>query len=134
MARRRPRQLIVDQDRYLWSLAHTHEREQDEHGTPRYEHCREVVVIRRDGSRTQLDIVFQAGTDHFVRDGLLHSGAVLRADGSMLNLNEPGVVRALLDEALARGWQPTTTTPSRLEIDGWALFDAVLARRRNSCG
>lgn len=33
---------------------------------------------------------------HIATDGLMHAGAVLRADRQGLNLNEPGVVRALL--------------------------------------
>ena len=51
---------------------------------------------------------------------------LLHADGRYLNLNEPGVIRALLDEALARGWQ--TGTSARAEMEGWDLFDAVFAR------
>lgn len=42
----------------------------------------------------------------------------------MLNLHRPGVARALLDEAIARGWD----TISPMEIDGWEIFDAVQAR------
>jgi hypothetical protein len=36
-------------------------------------------------------------------------------------------VRALLDEALARGWQPER--PEQLRLDGRLLFDAVADRR-----
>lgn len=70
-------------------------------------------------------VVFQAGNGHLVADGFLHAGGVLHADGRGLNLNQPGVVRALLDEAIARGWQPDV----RSETDGWELFDAVIVRR-----
>jgi hypothetical protein len=50
-------------------------------------------------------------------DGLMHAGEV-RYGGRSLNLNRPGVIRALLDEA---GWQA-------VELDGWDLFDVVAAR------
>lgn len=54
------------------------------------------------------------------------SGTVcLVSGGETVNLHRPGVVRALLDEAIARGWQPGAA--GRSEIDGWTLFEAVLA-------
>jgi hypothetical protein len=89
--------------------------------------CRELVALRRDGSRGRLLIVFEQGPGRLVPDGYLPSGAVTRAEGPGLNLYEPGAARALLDEALARGWQPDDPAPARL--DGWDLFDAVSARR-----
>lgn len=124
--RGRPRHLVVDRETFLWSLGNVLERN-DEDGASRYMSCTETVTVRRNGSRGRLDIVFRAGAGQLVSDGLLHAGAVLRVDVGVLNLNEPGVVRALLDEALARGWQPDA--PDRSEIDGWTLFDAVLACR-----
>jgi len=80
------------------------------------------------GSYGRIDIVFRATTDHLVSDHLLPSGNALRVGDGALNLHEPGVARALLDEAFVRGWQPDASV--RSEIDGWTLFDAVLARRR----
>ena len=128
MSRRRgPRYLIVGEDRFLWSCRHLHERVDSAGAPPTYLDCREVVTIRRDGSRGLVDVVFRGGEDRAVGNGLLHVGAVWRGDGRMLNLNEPGVVRALLDEASAGGWQ--AGDPGRVQIDGWALFDAVVARR-----
>ncbi|WP_050993727.1 hypothetical protein [Streptomyces violaceusniger] len=55
------------------------------------------------------------------------SGIVGTTEGQFLNLHEPGAARALLDEALARGWRPDD--PTRREMDGWALFASVAARR-----
>lgn len=132
MARRvgRPRHLVVGRDRFLWRLAHAHEHWRDERGGPHYVGCREVVTIRQNGLRGRLDIVFRASAGHLVSDHLLHLGAVVRVDRGVLNLHEPGVVRALLDEALACGWQ--ADAPARLEIDGWTLFDAVFARRSDA--
>ncbi|MFF5225333.1 hypothetical protein [Dactylosporangium sp. NPDC000521] len=40
-----------------------------------------------------------------VPDGVLHSGGVVYGD-DYLNLHRSGVARALLDEALDRGWRP----------------------------
>jgi hypothetical protein len=122
-----PRRLAVGEDTYLWSRAHAHERGDDGRAVPVYLLCREVVTIRRDGAPGRMDVVFRADADGVVPDGLLYAGAVGRKDGPMLNLNEPGVVRALLDEALARGWQPNV--PGQSQIDGWTLFDTALARR-----
>lgn len=65
-------------------------------------------------------MAFKAGDGRHVADGFLHAGAVRFADGRVVNLNEPGVVRALLDVALARGWQPDA--PTRSDVDGWELF------------
>jgi hypothetical protein len=74
----------------------------------------------------RLDVVFAEGPGRLVSGGFhMHEGAVARGD-DYLNLNRPGVVRALLDEALSRGWRPED--PRRAEFDGWAMFDAVLAR------
>ena len=46
--------------------------------------------------------MFQAGAGHLVADGFLHAGQVRHADGRSLNLNRPGVIRALLDAASAQ--------------------------------
>lgn len=44
------------------------------------------------------------------------SGGVSLTQGESLNLHEPGAVRALLDVALARGWQPGEQRA--VEVDG----------------
>ncbi|MET9231492.1 hypothetical protein [Lentzea sp. NPDC003310] len=106
MARRGARSLLIGADRFAWSVRHSCE-----------DGCREVVRLRREGEPGQLVIVFQAGDGRYVADGLMHAGEVRRGSRS-LNLNRPGVVRALLDEA---GWRVA-------ELDGWDLFDVVAAR------
>jgi hypothetical protein len=53
--------------------------------------------------------------------------AAARGSNDCLNLNEPGTVRAPLDEAAASGWQPEAL--STREADGWLYFDTVAARR-----
>ncbi|MFJ9413547.1 hypothetical protein ACIRPT_05200 [Streptomyces sp. NPDC101227] len=119
---RKPRRLVVDEETFLWSVGHRHHVERG-----RYQECREFLTIRRLGARGRLLIFFQEGDGRLVPDGFLHSGAVGTGQGNWLNLHEPGTVRALLDEALAGGWQPDN--PPTEEIDGWGLFERVAALR-----
>ncbi|MGY5129853.1 hypothetical protein [Streptomyces nigrescens] len=126
MARREKtaRRLVVDGEIFLWSLRHHH------HAlvNGRYEGCCETLVIRLFKSRGCLRIAFEESPGRLVPGGyLMHSGAVGTAGGGVLNLHEPGTARALLDEALAKGWCPDD--PVTAEMDGWALFDAVATRR-----
>ncbi|GAA1794606.1 hypothetical protein GCM10009682_15430 [Luedemannella flava] len=107
-------------------MRHRHDGGVDDGGRPRYSGCREVLTIRPDDARGWLEVVFRGGAGRMVADGLLHAGAVVAADGRGLNLNEPGVVRALLDQARAHGWR--IDEPHRTEVDGWTLFDAVVGR------
>ncbi|GLY47870.1 hypothetical protein Lesp01_15260 [Lentzea sp. NBRC 102530] len=98
--------MLIGANRFVWSVRHSC-------GDGR----REVVRLRREGEPGQLVIVFQAGDGRLVADGFRHAGQVA-CGGRSLNLNRPGVIRALLDEA---GWQVA-------ELDGWDLFAAVAAR------
>lgn len=118
------RRLVVDGETFLWSLHHVH----DAVGNGGYHGCCEILVIRRFKARGRLHIAFRSGPDRLVPDGyVMQSGAVGTADGPLLNLHEPGTVRAFLDEALAEGWQPDH--PPTEEMDGWRLFDTVATRR-----
>ncbi|WP_031524814.1 hypothetical protein [Streptomyces sp. NRRL F-5123] len=123
MSRRsgKARRLLVGEAAYRWSVRHRHH-VPDAGG---YDDCTEVVTLRRDGARGAVRVSFAGGPGHYVPDGILHSGAV-GTDEGFLNLHEPGTARALLDEALSRGWDPDV--PSPLLLDGWALFTAVRAR------
>lgn len=98
---------------YLWSVRHRHSTEDP---------CREVLVLTRGTTTTHL--VFRGGEGRFVPDGFLPSGAVALGDHPVLNLHEPGVVRAFVDEAVRRG-----LLGGPAELDGWDLFPAVSARR-----
>ncbi|NNH75918.1 hypothetical protein HLB23_39730 [Nocardia uniformis] len=113
---------MVGEETFLWSLRHRHHGE-----SGAYRDCCEVLGIRRDGGG-RLTIVFSDGPGRLVPDGFMPTGFVGTTEGGVLNLHEPGTVRALLDEARSRGWQPEET--SAREMDGWTLFDAV-ARSRN---
>lgn len=130
MGRRRGgRRLLVGDDVYLLAVGHRHTRTEGGEGrAARTDGCREVVSLARlDGRRRvgALMVVFHQGPGRLVADGYLHDGAVLRAaDDVYLNLHRPAVARALLDEAVARGWDRA----SALELDGWELLDGVVAR------
>ncbi|MGK5675247.1 hypothetical protein ACSNOB_20690 [Micromonospora sp. URMC 106] len=125
MGRRKgARVLVVGEATYRWTVSHRHHVARADDGMPR---CGERLAVRRDAAPGRLEIVFMGGPGRMVPDGLLHSGGVATADG-YLNLHRPGAVRALLDEALARGWRPTD--PNHVECDGWDLFDGAVARLR----
>ena len=118
------RWLGIGTDRYRWRIGHSHE--DLESPTERDKTCREILELRRDRSPGRVYIEFRVGNGFLVSEGwLLHSGQVRHADGRGLNLNQPGVVRALLDAALANGWDPLANAVA--ELDGWALFDAAFA-------
>ncbi|GAA1994356.1 hypothetical protein [Kitasatospora viridis] len=124
---KKARRLVVDGQTFLWSLGHSHRAL----GGGYYEDCCETVVIRLFKARGRLHIVFRQGPDRLVPDGyMMPSGAVGTAEGNV-NLHEPGTARALLDAALAQGWQPDD--PLVKEIDGWTLFGAA-ARRHSAAG
>ncbi|MCT2591744.1 hypothetical protein LHJ74_17885 [Streptomyces sp. N2-109] len=109
------RRLVAGEAHWLWSVRHRHA-----------ECCREVLSLHREGAGVTLRIVFRAGPDRLVADGLWYSGSVGDGRGGLLNLHEPGVVRRFLDEALARGAVPPVR--GETEIDGWPLFDALVSR------
>ncbi|XRQ13827.1 hypothetical protein ACN3XK_23960 [Actinomadura welshii] len=86
-----------------------------------------MLTLRQEGAPGRLVIVFRSGPGRLVADGWLHDGAVWRtSDDVYLNLHRPGVVRALLDEALARGHD--FATAGTVEIAGWELIDGALQR------
>ncbi|QUQ66897.1 hypothetical protein [Kutzneria sp. CA-103260] len=118
------RWLGVGADRYRWHVGHSHDNIEDP--VERDKTCHEFLMIRRDRSPGRLFVEFHVGNGFLVAEGwLLHSGQVRHADGRGLNLNQPGVVRALLDAAVADGWDPLANATT--ELDGWALFDTAFA-------
>lgn len=123
---KRSRVLVADGHTYLWRLRHHH----DVVDGGRFVNCRQVLTLRPQpaGTGGALRIVFAEGPDRYVPGGFpLGSGDVGYVHGSSLNLHEPGAVRALLDVALARGWQ--VGERRAVEVDGWSLLDAAAARR-----
>ncbi|MEU3990061.1 hypothetical protein OG229_02130 [Streptomyces platensis] len=123
---KKPRRLVVDGCVYLWTLRHSH-RVLD---SGRSADCRETLTLypQPAGTGGPLRIVFAESPGRYVPGGLpLGSGDVGYARGDSLNLHEPGAIRALLDAALARGYQPGE--PRAVEADGWPLLEATAAAR-----
>ncbi|WP_374114776.1 hypothetical protein [Streptomyces cellostaticus] len=92
--------------------------------------CRETLVLypQPAGTGAALRIVFAEGPDRYVPGGApLGSGDVGHVGGVCLNLHEPGAVRALLDAASERGWQPGVR--GVVEFDGWSLLEAAAGVR-----
>lgn len=97
--------------------------------------CRETLTLNPQpaGTGGPLRIVFAQGPGRYVPGGAsLGSGDVGYVRGGSLNLHEPGAVRALLDAALAHGWQPEERRP--VKVDGWPLLEAAAAIRAGNVG
>ncbi|MEU6862049.1 hypothetical protein ABZ924_02035 [Streptomyces sp. NPDC046876] len=130
---KKSRRLVADGRTYLWSLRHGHSMLPDGGRTARQ--CRHTLSLfpQPAGSGGPLRIVFVAAPGRYVPGGApLGSGDVGYVRGPDLNLHEPGAVRALLDAALAHGWQPEDRRPA--ELDGWPLLEAAAAARAGGAG
>ncbi|MFG2979806.1 hypothetical protein ACGFYQ_00900 [Streptomyces sp. NPDC048258] len=123
---KKPRRLVADGRAYLWTLRHSHRVGED----GRSADCRQTLTLYPQPADAggPLRIVFADGPGRYVPGGApLGSGDVGFTRGADLNLHEPGAVRALLDVALTRGWQPGERRA--VEIDGWPLLEAAAAAR-----
>ncbi|MGM0346579.1 hypothetical protein [Streptomyces sp. Adlamb9] len=101
---RRLRRLVLpDGTAYRWTVRHRH----TESGP-----CAETLSLYRDGIPTR--VVFRATAT----GAGAHSGLVADGLGHVVNLHEPGAVRAFAEELRRRG-QPAG------DVDGWALLPAV---------
>jgi hypothetical protein len=111
-----PRRLTVGPVVWLWSVGHLH--------PP----CRELLTVRRaDAPHAQSRFVFLGGSGRIVAGGYWSSGLLgTTGQDEHLNLHEPGVVRRFVEEAESRGLLPVAHGIT--EIDGWPLFDALVAR------
>ncbi|MDX3077590.1 hypothetical protein [Streptomyces sp. MI02-7b] len=128
---KKPRRLVADGGVFLWTTSHSHRRDDDGRAVD----CRQTLslVPQPAGSGGPLRIVFAGGPDRYVPGGApLGSGDVGFIHGAGLNLHEPGAVRALLDVALARGWQPGERGGT--EVDGWSLLEAAAVARAAAAG
>lgn len=117
---KKARRLAVGEETYLWTVGHAHTVVDDR---VRYRDCREILTLRRYRAPGRLVLVFRGGDGRVVPGGYGESGVVGTADGRRLNLNTPGTARALLDEAVGRGWD--AASPAVVEVDGWEYADAV---------
>ncbi|MEV8127878.1 hypothetical protein AB0P07_28050 [Streptomyces sp. NPDC085944] len=117
---RRQRRLVVDAGTtWLWS----HRQKRGCDGVRR-----DALTLHRDGARVRF--VFRAGapdSGHWTTEGgHWYEGCVGDDRGNLLNLREPGAVRALVEEAGRRA--PLPGPGGRpVELDGWQLFPAVVA-------
>ncbi|MEU2238875.1 hypothetical protein ABZ572_05640 [Streptomyces sp. NPDC018338] len=108
------RKLTVDGTTWLWNVRHRHP------------DCRTVLTLRRAETRhARLRLVFRDLPGRIVAGYPMGLGEVAAVEGGWLNLNEPGVVRRFLEEALARDLVPTAH--GQAEEDGWPLFDTLTA-------
>ena len=106
----------------MWTMRHSHRRDHDGRSVD----CRQILTLSLQpaGTGGTLHIVFADGPGRYVPGGApFGSGDVGFTQGADLNLHEPGAVRALLDVALARGWQPGERWA--VEVDGWLLLEAA---------
>ncbi|MFF7444513.1 MULTISPECIES: hypothetical protein [unclassified Streptomyces] len=113
---RRVRRLVVDERvTYEWTF-----RQKRTDGV-----WRDVLTLHRGRDRTRF--VFRAGgpgSGRYVSEGdIWFQGWAVDGRGAGINLREPAVVRALVDEAGRRGLLPA----GEREVDGWELFHAVAA-------
>ncbi|MFF3919235.1 hypothetical protein ACFYZB_38490 [Streptomyces sp. NPDC001852] len=126
---KKPRRLVADARVYLWTLRHSHSVVDGNRS------CCETLTLypQPAGTGGPLRIVFTEGPGRFVPGGApLGSGDVGYVRGATLNLHEPGAVRALLDAASARGWQPEARRA--VEFDGWSLLEAAASARAGAAG
>ncbi|KQX53684.1 hypothetical protein ASE09_07080 [Streptomyces sp. Root66D1] len=100
---------------WLWTLGHRHDPE-----------CLTYLTLNRAEHRhRRLRLVFREGPGRIVAGYPFGAGDIASADGGILNLNEPGVVRRFLDEATARGLHPEAHGVH--DEDGWPLYDSLTA-------
>ncbi|MQT03560.1 hypothetical protein FF041_26305 [Streptomyces jumonjinensis] len=114
---------------YMWTMRHSHRT------AGRSVDCRQTLTLSPQpaGTGGPLRIVFAAGPGRDVPGGApFGSGDVGFIRGEDLNLHEPGAVRALLDVALAGGWQPGEQRA--VEVDGWCLLEPAAAARAGDAG
>ncbi|MEU9991974.1 hypothetical protein AB0E10_35235 [Streptomyces sp. NPDC048045] len=110
---RRIRRLVVGEgDEWRWTVRHRHAREGP---------CQEVLTLSRNG--VVVRVFFRDGPGRVVGEGFYaHSGLVVDEQGRSVNLHEPRVVRAFVDEVLRRRLAAG-------DVDGWELLPAVVVRR-----
>jgi hypothetical protein len=125
---KKPRRLVADGRAYLWTLRHSHRVLE----SGRSADCRATLTLypQPAGAGGPLRIVFAESPGRYVASGFpMGSGDVGYVGGDCsLNLHEPGAVRALLDVALARGWQPAEQR-AVVEVDGWPMLARAAASR-----
>lgn len=114
------RVLTVGEHVYLWRVRHLHD-----------EGCDEVLSIRRVDSPSGRALHFRPKPGFCIPAGGTSAAGVVGDDtGRWLNLNEPGVVRAVVDVLTASDWP--IGDRSFAHLDGWSWFGSVSEHDRQS--
>ncbi|MFF3223590.1 hypothetical protein ACFYV7_12435 [Nocardia suismassiliense] len=113
---RRRRVLTVGAQQYRWQTYHQH-----------VDGCEEVLRLRQLGSVAGLTVAFRPDGERTISEGGPSVSGFVWIGDRMLNLHEPGVVRAFIDAAVDAGWLTETRAVGR--GNGWDLFDDAYARR-----
>ncbi|MEU2229744.1 hypothetical protein [Streptomyces vietnamensis] len=112
------RRLTVHDTVWLWRLGNVHPG------------CTTYLALHRSGAPdARLRLVFRDEPGRITAGFPMGSGEVAAVDGGHLNLNEPGVVRRLLDLATERALLPYENGVR--EEDGWPLFDELTRTKGN---
>src|SRR5262245_15904045 len=119
---RTPRHMVVGNETFLWSVRHEHHG-----GEGRYEDCTDVLTVRRPGALGRLEFVFRLAPEHLPPGGREQPDTRGTAAGRRFSLHDAATVRALLEEARARGWR--IGGDATASLDGWTLFEAVARGR-----
>jgi hypothetical protein len=108
-----PRKIVVDEIELMWTRRHNHE------AGP----CTETLTVwRADKPGGRLRVRFVNGQGGATTEGGGwggYEGGLLFGDRSY-NLNRPGVVAALVQQALREGWN--SSARGERELDGFALL------------
>lgn len=108
------RVLVAGTHTYLWRVRHMHDAG-----------CEEILSIRRASSPSGRALHFRPGTGFVMPNGgTSASGVVGDSAGRMLNLNEPGTVRAFVDALTASVWPAADR--KYLHLDGWEWFELTV--------
>ena len=106
---------------YFWRVRHRHD-----------EGCDEILSLRRAASPSGRLLHFRPRPGFVIPDGGVSAAGVVGDDaGRWLNLNEPGVVRALVDVLTAAQWPAADR--GFLDLDGWDWFGSA-HRHRTAAG
>lgn len=110
------RKLVLGEDIYLWGVSHQHNHGSHEHG------CREVFTAYREGQKAApLRVFFDEESAPRGAAGIVSGGH----GGDVMNLNQPGTARALIEAALVAGWAPFEAKSPFVVEDGLALLRDV---------
>jgi hypothetical protein len=123
------RRLSIGGETYLWRVLHRHV---PDPAATEGRRCEEVLTVYRDGfKKAPLRIVFGAGEG---RDAGYPEAGVVTIYGpppESFNLNQPGIVSAVIDRAIELGWSPEREYRPHIVEDGFDLVRSACTRDRD---